>query len=120
MDWFLLSNVGSFKNFKDLAHENLNSIETQSQESQSIHNANDVEFVEVSRTKRPNTVLCQSPLHDPRTPAVPWDGRKTPRVAYRAPTATAPRKTNDGGGGDVESGTGIQLLRSLGNGQGTV
>jgi hypothetical protein len=49
MDWFLLSDVSTFKDFKDPVHENLNSIE-----SQSVQNHNDVEFVAVSRTKRPN------------------------------------------------------------------
>jgi hypothetical protein len=50
LDWFSLSNVSSFKDFRDLANRNLTSI----QESQSVQNNTDVEFVEVNPTKRPN------------------------------------------------------------------
>jgi hypothetical protein len=47
MDWFSLSNVSTFKDFKDLANQNLTSI----QGSQSVQNDNDVEFVEVNHLK---------------------------------------------------------------------
>jgi hypothetical protein len=54
--------VSTFKDFKDLAHQNLNSIK----ESQSVQNNNEVEFVEVNCVKRPDSKNNEQKLTLPK------------------------------------------------------
>jgi hypothetical protein len=91
LDWFLSSDVSTFKDFKDLAHENLNSIE-------SVHNANDVEFVEVSHTKRPNSKNNEQKLTLPKRyklgpSQVKIKNKFEPLARLNAQNDTAPSQT---------------------------